>query len=153
MTRACTIRVACAIIEHQGRILVARRGTGHRALRWEFPGGKIERGETINGCITREIREELAIAILPRRQLPPQTWRYPDLTIVLYPVICSYRRGPIVLHEHKEAIWILPADAAGLQWCDADRIVLETYRQRYAGGTKITDWAKATPARRKRHSR
>lgn len=113
-----------------GRILVARRSAGNRALRWEFPGGKVDPGETITACIVREIREELAIDIRPRRQLPPHTWRYPDISIKLHPVICRFRQGSIQLREHKEAMWIAPSEADGLQWCDADLAVLETYLKR-----------------------
>jgi 8-oxo-dGTP diphosphatase len=150
----CTIHVACAIVEHEGRILVARRGTGRRALRWEFPGGKIDRGETINACIVREIQEELAIDIRPRRQLPPHTWRYPDIAIVLHPVICGFRRGTLQLREHKAAMWIAPSEADGLQWCDADRKVLELYKQRYMKHPKKTsDRARSTPGRRSTCSR
>ena len=84
------IDVACAIIEKDGRVLAAQRSeTMSLPLKWEFPGGKIEPGESAAACLVREIAEELAVGIVIGAALPPSNWRYPDFAITLHPFVCA----------------------------------------------------------------
>jgi len=148
-----TIRVVCAIIERRGQILVTRRGSGRRALLWEFPGGKLETGETAAQGIIREIREELGMRIRPLAFLPALRWRYPDTTIIMTPVIARHTGGRLVLREHTAAQWITPKESVELEWCAADSKVLERYLQRQTLDAKVSARARAIPARRKKRSR
>jgi len=84
------IEVCCAIIVEGDKILATRRSHGmHLAGFWEFPGGKIEPGETAEACIIREIREELNIEIKVENRLLPVEHHYPEKSIRLMPFMCS----------------------------------------------------------------
>jgi 8-oxo-dGTP diphosphatase len=122
------IEVACALIEHAGKVLVAQRGL-HKAEGglWEFPGGKLERGESAEACIVREIREELGLQIAPYARLTPAIHAYPGKTICLIPLRCHWLGGKLQLHEHADCRWLLPAELFSLQWCPADVAIVEEY--------------------------
>ncbi|WP_028325883.1 (deoxy)nucleoside triphosphate pyrophosphohydrolase [Desulfatirhabdium butyrativorans] len=122
------IHVACAIIERDGFILAAQRSaTMSMPLKWEFPGGKMDPGESPEGCLKREIDEELGIQVSVGRNLPVCTYRYPAFTISLYPFICAIERGEIVLHEHAAIAWLSPEKLHTLEWAEADVPVLASY--------------------------
>jgi len=124
------IHVTCAIIERDGRILAAQRSRSMRMpLKWEFPGGKIEAGESPEVCLRRELAEELGIAVAVRRALPPHTHRYPTFTVTLYPFVCTIRSGEIVLNEHRAVAWVTPAEMTALDWLAADAPIIEAYRR------------------------
>ncbi|ABL00582.1 (deoxy)nucleoside triphosphate pyrophosphohydrolase [Pelobacter propionicus] len=122
------IHVACAIIEHGGLVLAARRGEAmSMPLVWEFPGGKIEAGETPRQCLRRELMEELGIAISVGAALEPVTHDYPSFTVTLYPFVCTMERGEITLHEHAAIAWLAPEALPSLEWAAADGPILENY--------------------------
>jgi 8-oxo-dGTP diphosphatase len=122
------LQVTCAIIEHEGKVLAARRGPGMQMPGcWEFPGGKLRPSEPPEQCIVREIREELAIEIRPLSRLEPSTHHYPRISITLLPFVCEFVSGSIQLADHSEARWCGPAELDGLQWCEADMPVLKAY--------------------------
>ena len=98
-------------------------------LKWEFPGGKIDPGETPEECLKREVREELGIEIEVGAELPTITHRYTDFTIKLYPFLCCILEGEISLREHKALVWLRPGELQRLDWAAADRPVLEEYQQ------------------------
>lgn len=122
------IHVSCAIIEKEGLVLVTRRGPqmSHPG-KWEFPGGKLNSGETPEQCLVREIQEELALGIEITRQLRPSTHDYPNLSVTLYPFICTITGGEILLHEHSAFAWLTPSQLATLDWAEADIPVLHHY--------------------------
>jgi len=123
------IHVACAIIEENGLVLAAQRSEiMSLPLKWEFPGGKIEPGETARECLRRELLEEMGIAVQIDRQLPESSHQYADFTITLYPFICRKERGEITLHEHKAITWIAPDRMLALDWAEADLPLIATYR-------------------------
>lgn len=123
------LQVACALIEQDGRVLAARRSAAmSMPLKWEFPGGKIHEGESAEACLKREIREELGIDVAVGHPLTAVTHRYPALTVTLYPFRCSILAGTITLHEHAALAWLMPGDLPALDWADADRPVIEEYR-------------------------
>lgn len=116
------IKVTCAIIKKGDKILAARRAHRmHLAGKWEFPGGKIEPGETAEECIAREIFEELNIRIRPLKKLIAVEHHYPDKSIRLIPFLCEILEGGIVLSEHAEFKWINPNEIKTLNWAAADR--------------------------------
>jgi 8-oxo-dGTP diphosphatase len=133
-----TIHVACAIIEQNGRVMAAQRSSAmSMPFKWEFPGGKIDQGETPEECLVREVREELGVEIHVGGPLMPATHHYPDLTVTLYPFVCTILSGDIILHEHAASVWLLPAELPRLDWAEADWPVLEAYR-RMKGDLKQT---------------
>jgi len=97
-------------------------------LKWEFPGGKIDAGESPEECLKRECREELGIEIDVGDALSPVTHSYSTaFTVTLYPFLCSIRSGEVTLHEHKAVQWVAPADMRLLDWAGADWPIIEEY--------------------------
>jgi 8-oxo-dGTP diphosphatase len=95
-------------------------------LKWEFPGGKIHEGETLEECLRRELVEELGIVTRIGPALPPTTHQYPDFTITLYPFFCAIKSGDLIPHEHAEVAWLRPDELPFLDWADADRPVVNS---------------------------
>ncbi len=91
--------MACAIIEQNGKVLAVQRSE-HMSLplKWEFPGGKINEGETASECLKREVREELGIEVMIHEPFPTATFSYPTFSVALYPSRCTIVSGEIVLH-------------------------------------------------------
>jgi 8-oxo-dGTP diphosphatase len=128
-------RVTAAIIEEGGRVFVARRGPGrHLAGKWEFPGGKVEPGETPEQALARELSEELGITCKVEEFLCAAVYEgtEPGLELLAYRV----RRGPgtIELREHEEARWVAPADLAAMDLPESDRLVVERLYGTGSGG-------------------
>ena len=122
------IHVACAIIEREGLVLAAQRGESMcLPLKWEFPGGKVEPGESLTECLIRELREEMGVSIAVGSALNSAMHRYPTFTVTLYPFICSIETGAITLHEHAAIAWLPPAELMTLDWAEADGPVLAEY--------------------------
>lgn len=123
------IDVCCAIIEHNGHILAAKRGDiSYGSGSWEFPGGKVESSETLEDCIRREIHEELSIQIQIIALLPFSVHEQPHRTIILHPFVCSYDGTKINPGEHQQIKWILPGEFHKLDWLVADKDVWENYK-------------------------
>lgn len=121
--------VACALIERDGRLLVAQRpATKAQALKWEFPGGKVEHGEDTRAALEREIAEELGVTIEVRQQLAATIHDYGPVAIRLLPFVCVLQSGEPVPHEHVEVRWSTPCEIDELDLADADRPVLKNYR-------------------------
>ncbi len=122
------IEVCCAIITKGDKILATRRSHGmHLGGFWEFPGGKIEPGETAEECIHREIREELNIEITIENQLEPVEHHYPEKSIRLIPFICKINSGIITLTEHSEFRWLAGHEVSSVNWAAADLKVLDEF--------------------------
>jgi 8-oxo-dGTP diphosphatase len=119
------IDVTCAIIIKEGRVLVTQRSaTMPLPLKWEFPGGKVHDDETEEECLRREIKEELAIDIRIVKRLTPSPWDYGTLSINLIPFVCEYIAGEIHLAEHRQYLWLTPAELSRLDWAPADLPIL-----------------------------
>lgn len=125
------LQVACAIIEQNGLILAARRSAAMSLpLKWEFPGGKLEAGETPEQALVREVNEELGISVTITAALTSTTHRYPDFTVTLYPFICSWNGGTLTLYEHDALRWLTAEQMSGLDWAAADQPIISEYRAR-----------------------
>lgn len=123
--------VACGILQQGDKILALRR-KDRRELggKWEFPGGKIEQGETPQHCLERELKEELDLQVIVEEPLPPVLHSYPHRTIILYPYVCRAPSTIEVMNDHDDLIWDTPEQLRSLDWAEADRLVLEAYIQR-----------------------
>lgn len=122
------LHVACAIIEQDGRVLAAQRSAAMTLpLKWEFPGGKIEAGESPEECLIRELMEELGVTVLVGAALSPSTHGYPDFTVTLYPFTCRLAGGVVTMHEHHALQWIEPQRMEELDWAAADLPVINAY--------------------------
>ncbi|MDD2732555.1 MAG: (deoxy)nucleoside triphosphate pyrophosphohydrolase [Desulfuromonadaceae bacterium] len=122
------LHVACALIEKEGTVLAAQRSTTMTLpLKWEFPGGKIEVGETAEECLTRELREELGVSIFIGSALSPATHSYPEFTVTLYPFTCRLTGGTVTMHEHHALKWLEPQQMPELDWAAADLPVIREY--------------------------
>jgi 8-oxo-dGTP diphosphatase len=122
------VRVPCAVIEHDGKILAGQRNAALSfPLKWEFPGGKVEKNETDEQALAREILEELGVEIEIFERLPEtskdQGWR----EIILVPFICALKSLDIVLTEHEQIAWLTPEELPTLDWTEADFNVIENY--------------------------
>ncbi|RZK74779.1 MAG: (deoxy)nucleoside triphosphate pyrophosphohydrolase [Pedobacter sp.] len=125
------IQVSCAIIVSEDRkILVTQRSASMSLpLKWEFPGGKIEKEESPEQTIVREIKEELNIEISMSNKLPSVTHHYENFSIILIPFICKIEHGEIKLSEHQAFRWLNPNKLLDLDWAEADVPVAQYYLQ------------------------
>jgi 8-oxo-dGTP diphosphatase len=122
------VHVACALIERNGLLLAAQRSaTMSLPLKWEFPGGKLEAGESPEECLKRELVEEMGVTVSVRLQLPQLTHSYDTFTVTLHPFVCSIGEETITLHEHSAMVWLPPHELHTLDWLEADRPILEAY--------------------------
>jgi 8-oxo-dGTP diphosphatase len=120
------IDVCCALIFHRGRLLaVQRHGNTDHPNQWEFPGGKIEPGETAVECIKREIQEELGISVWVKAFLFPVLHDYGTKQIKLFPFVCGMGSDPIVLHEHQKFAWLEVENLHSKDWQEADRLLIQ----------------------------
>lgn len=125
-----TIQVTCALIVEQGKLLACRRGaTQSNALEWEFPGGKVESGETEEQSLVRELAEELSVGVHLIQKLQAVQYSYPGKKIKLIPFLCQIQSGTLDLKEHDRLMWITPSDYETLNWSAADRLLIETNMQ------------------------
>ena len=123
------IKVTCAIIVNaDGLVFAAQRSaTMSLPLKWEFPGGKIEPGETAEACLIREIKEELHVDVEIVASLPANTHQYPNVTIQLIPFVCRIISGQILLKEHLDFRWLPKDELLALDWAEADVAVVKYY--------------------------
>ncbi len=128
------IQVAAAIIERDGRVLVARRAPGrHMAGHWEFPGGKLEPGETPQACIVRELAEELGVAVVAGEVIMESRHAYPGGEIELIAVAVRLEGGELRLTDHDALDWLEPHALTGIALAPADVPIAEALARRAAG--------------------
>lgn len=119
-----TIRVAAAIIcdslERPTRIFATAKGYGDFKGQWEFPGGKLEEGETSRQALVREIREELAVNIEVGELIDTVEHDYPTFHLTMYCFMCVVTEGEIVLNEAEDARWLSRGELHTVSWLPAD---------------------------------
>ena len=124
-----TIQVSAAIIhDNRGRIFATQRGYGDMKGGWEFPGGKIEPGETPEAALQREIREELDTDIAIERLLKTVEWDYPTFHLTMHCYLCHVVSGALTLREHEAARWLSVNDLDSVAWLPADREIIGAVR-------------------------
>lgn len=126
------IRVVCAIITNaDGKFLLTQRSAKmDHAYHWEFPGGKVEKGESDHAAIAREIWEELQVEVLPLKKLRPVHWQYENKKIALVPIICEIRSGTLNLKEHLDFVWLTIDELTEIHVLGADREVVNNLKTR-----------------------
>lgn len=116
-----TIRVTAAILQRGAAVLIAQRPDDDpMAGKWEFPGGKIEPGETPQACLQRELREELGIVVEVHDLFAVNRHDYGDRCIELAAYTATIRSGELTLHEHRDARWIAIEQLHQFNMCEAD---------------------------------
>ena len=118
------IEVVAAIIRKEGRIFATQRGYGEWKDWWEFPGGKMEPGETPEEALKREIREELSTEIRVDELLCTVEYDYPKFHLTLHCYLCSLVTEALHLNEHEAARWLANDELDSVKWLPADREVI-----------------------------
>ena len=119
------IEVVAAIIYKDEAYFATQRGYGEFEGMWEFPGGKIEPGESSEDALKREIQEELGIDITLDKFLCTTEYDYPSFHLTMHCYLCCVESGEIVLREHKSARWLTSETLSGVEWLPADMEVVE----------------------------
>ena len=115
------IKVVAAIIhDNQGRIFATQRGCGEWKDWWEFPGGKMEVGETAEEALKREIWEELETRIVVERFVETVEWDYPLFHLTMHCYLCHMESGHLELKEHEAAKWLNKDELESVNWLPAD---------------------------------
>lgn len=119
-----TKNVVAAIIRKGDKIFATQRGYGEFKDWWEFPGGKIEAGESAEEALNREIREELDADIYILKKLRTVEWDYPSFHLKMQCFVCSLIHDALHLNEHESARWLGVDELDSVQWLPADRILM-----------------------------
>lgn len=120
-----TIKVVVAIITHNHQIFATQRGYGDFKDGWEFPGGKIEEGETPQEALIREIREELDTEIEVGDLVDTVEYDYPTFHLSMDCFLCTIKSGNLVLKEHEAARWLTKETLDSVEWLPADKGLIE----------------------------
>lgn len=124
-----TYNVVAAIINSGDKVLATQRGYGEYKDWWEFPGGKIEQGETPEEALVREIREELAADIAVEQEVVHVSYDYPEFHLEMDCFLCSLASGNVTLLEHEDAAWLDRAAIDSVKWLPADIKVVEAIKE------------------------
>lgn len=122
-----TVKVVAAIIRDRDRVFATQRGYGEYKDGWEFPGGKIEPGETPQQALQREIKEELDTEILVGDLFTVVEHDYPDFHLSMQCFLCTISSGELKLKEHEAAKWLTRDQLNSVDWLPADVKVVEAY--------------------------
>ena len=122
------IEVVAAILLRNGAYFATQRGYGEFEGMWEFPGGKIEPGESREVALKREIQEELGVDIAIENLLCTTEYDYPSFHLTMHCYLCSIASGEIELREHKSALWLTSDRLKDVAWLPADKEVIDKLR-------------------------
>lgn len=124
-----TIEVVAAVIIKEDKIFCAQRADkGELAKKWEFPGGKIEHGETKEEALIRELKEELDIVVTVDKFIKTVNHEYNGFNLILHAFSCTLLSDNIVLREHLDSKWLKLNELANLDWAEADIPVVNKLR-------------------------
>ena len=121
--------VAASIYDAEGRIFATQRGYGEWEGWWEFPGGKMEAGESPEEALQREIWEELETRIVIERLVTTVEWDYPKFHLKMHCYLCSLLTDALHLNEHEAARWLTPAALDTVRWLPADESIIEKLKK------------------------
>lgn len=119
------IEVVAAIICKDGSYFATQRGYGEFEGMWEFPGGKIEPGESRDVALKREIQEELGVDIVIEDLICTTEYDYPSFHLTMHCYLCCASSGEIELREHKSACWLTAETLDSVEWLPADKEVID----------------------------
>jgi len=123
-----SIEVVAAVIFHEKKVLCVQRAEHEKeyvSLKWEFPGGKVEVGESREEALVREIEEELVVEIHELQYLTTVEHSYPDFQLTMHAYTCALKAGEVTLKEHVAAKWLAVEELDQLDWAAADVPVVE----------------------------
>ena len=123
------IEVVAAIIQRDGAYFATQRGYGEFEGMWEFPGGKIEPGESREVALKREIREELGVDITIDKFLCTTDYDYPSFHLTMHCYLCSVASGEIELREHMSARWLTKESLDSVEWLPADLDIIKKLKK------------------------
>ena len=126
-----TVEVVAAIIKQNNTIFATQRGYGEFCGGWEFPGGKIEAGETPEQALIREIKEELNTTIAIDRFLITVDYDYPAFHLTMHCFVCHVLDGTLQLLEHSAAKWLTAETINSVAWLPADHDVVNAIRNQH----------------------
>ena len=124
-----TIKVVAAIIIEKDKVFATQRGYGEFKDGWEFPGGKIEPGETPQEALVREIKEELDTVVEVKQLFSTVEYDYPTFHLSMDCFICSIKEGNLILKEHEDAKWLSFSHLKDVDWLPADLELIEKLKE------------------------
>lgn len=125
-----TIKVVAAIIQNNNKIFATQRGYGEFKDGWEFPGGKVEDGETLEKALIREIQEELGITIVVGEKLQCIEYDYPTFHLSMECFWAEIISGELVLKEHEASKWLSKDELNSVDWLPADLGLIEKIKEK-----------------------
>ena len=124
-----TIKVAAAVIKKNDKIFATQRGYGEFKDGWEFPGGKLEPGETAKQALIREIKEELDADICVGRLIGTVEYDYPAFHLSMDCFLCTFLSDEMILKEHEAARWLSKEELDSVKWLPADELLIDSLRR------------------------
>ena len=128
----------CDNLTRPAKVFATARGYGAYKGQWEFPGGKIEPGETPEQALVREIREELNTEIRIGEHIATVEWDYPEFHLTMECYLCEVLSGALTLKEAEAAKWLPKSDLCSVPWLPADRSILSEIEKRMAPSPDIS---------------
>ena len=122
--------MVAAVIRHGNKVFATQRGYGEFEGGWEFPGGKMEPGETPQEALIREIKEELDTEIEVGELIETVEYDYPKFHLTMHCFMCTVKSGHLVLKEHEAAKWLTKNTLDSVDWLPADEGIIETIKQK-----------------------
>tara|TARA_B100001971_G_C17841543_1_gene358845 strand:+ start:87 stop:473 length:387 start_codon:yes stop_codon:yes gene_type:complete len=127
------VTVIAGIIEKDNKILIGRRGPGEKLSGlWEFPGGKLEDGETHQECLKRELKEEMGIDVKINDLVSEYVYEYPHISYQLYFYSVNQFEGELQFHTHDKIEWVIPEQFDKYDFLPGDEPILDTIRNKDA---------------------
>lgn len=125
------IEVVAAIIQKKDKVFATQRGYGEWKDWWEFPGGKMEQGETPEEALKREICEELSAEINVDELFSTVDYDYPKFHLTMHCYLCTLLKDAMHLNEHESARWLSKDELDTVKWLPADKILIEQLKSHF----------------------